>query len=318
MRGVLFARRSTAAIEAGAGTFTMPWHRAHGALHFPRNVATGKTYQGIDILALWVAAERRGYTSPIRGTFKQWLDAGYPVRNGEKSVTGVFYNDLAFTEENADTGESVDRKIGMVRAFPLFNCAQVEGFAASEEETFTPASFDTHARVDALITSSGIDIVYGGDRAFDAPGPDRVTVSDKERFTGSGTMTAAEAFEATRLHEMVHGSGGEKRLSRVFCKRFGDKADAFEELIAELGAAYLCAQLGVTPIARPDHAQYLGGWLAAMKEDKKAIFTAAGQAQRAATFLMGFAPSGPNDGLDPSRPMDTPADHAPPDGAEPS
>jgi antirestriction protein ArdC len=305
------------AIEAGAGTFTMPWHRSQGALHVPRNVATGKAYQGINILALWVAAERRGYSTPIWGTFKQWLDAGYPVRKGEKSVTGVFYKDLTFSEENADTGETVDKKVGMARAFPLFNCAQVEGYAPPVEEAFNPASFVTHARVDALIAASGVDIVYGGDRAFYAPGPDRVTIPDKERFTGTETMSAAEAFEATRLHEMVHWSGAEKRLDRAFGKRFGDKAYAFEELIAELGAAYLCAQLGVTPIARADHAQYLAGWLAVMKEDKKAIFTAAGQAQRAATYLMAFAPDGPDNGLGPVRPLETPKDEAPPDDAAP-
>jgi antirestriction protein ArdC len=301
------------AIEAGAGTFTMPWHRSQGALHFPRNVATGKAYQGINILALWVAAERRGYSAPIWGTFKQWQGAGYPVRKGEKSVTGVFYKDLTFSEENADSGETVDKKVGMARAFPLFNCAQVEGYAPPAEEAFNPASFDTHARVDALIAASGVDIVYGGDRAFYAPGPDRVTIPDKERFTGTETMTAAEAFEATRLHEMVHWSGAERRLDRAFGKRFGDKSYAFEELIAELGAAYLCAQLGVTPIARADHAQYLAGWLAVMKEDKKAIFTAAGQAQRAATYLMAFAPEDPGFDPGPARPNDLPDDRSPKD-----
>jgi antirestriction protein ArdC len=315
----LITDQIVAAIEAGAGTFTMPWHRTHGLLTRPRNIATGKPYQGINILALWVAAERRGYEAPIWGTFKQWLDAGYPVRKGEKSVTGVFYKDLTFTEENADTGESVDKKIGMARAFALFNCAQVEGYTPPAAEAFTPSEFETHARVDALIAASGATIAYGGDRAFYAPGPDRVQIPDKDRFTGTATMSAAEAFEATRLHEMVHWSGGEKRLARAFGQRFGDRAYAFEELIAELGAAYLCAQLGVTPIARPDHAQYLAGWLAVMKEDKKAIFTAAGQAQRASTFLMGFAPDDPGDDPDfgPTQPVAAPTDAGAPGEAAP-
>ena len=305
------------AIEAGAGTFKMPWHREHGALHFPRNISTGKPYQGINILTLWVVGERRNYSAPIWGTFKQWLDAGYPVRKGEKSVTGVFYKDLTFSEENAETGETVDKKVGMARAFPLFNCAQVEGYTAPTAEAFTPAAFETHARVDALIAASGADIVYGGDRAFYAPGPDRIAIPEKERFTGTETMSAAEAFEATRLHEMVHWSGAETRLDRGFGARFGDKSYAFEELIAELGAAYLCAQLGVTPIARPDHAQYLAGWLAVMKEDKKAIFTAAGQAQRAATYLMAFAPPAPEPELDPVRPESMPMDSSPGDDPAP-
>jgi antirestriction protein ArdC len=300
-----------AAIEAGAGTFKMPWHRDRGALFCPVNIASGKPYQGINILALWCAAEQRGYSAPIWGTFKQWLEAGYPVRKGEKSVTGVFYKDLHFTEEDASTGESVDRKVGMARAFPLFNCAQVEGYTPAIE-AFTPTAFEVSARVEALIAASQANIVYGGDRAFYNHVEDRVQIPDRERFVGTDTMTPAEAFEATRLHELVHWSGAEPRLDREFGKRFGDKAYAFEELVAELGAAYLCTQLGVTPIARPDHAQYLAGWLAVMKEDKKAIFTAAGQAQRAATFLMGFAPPDPDSepGDDPS-----PGDRPPAPGA---
>lgn len=293
----LITDQIVAAIEAGAGAFKMPWHRSGGALQCPRNIATGNAYQGINILTLWVAGEVRGYSAPIWGTFKQWLEAGYPVRKGEKSVTGVFYKDLQIEETNDTTGEVAERRVGMARAFPLFNCAQVEGFPMPTE-TFMPTAFDPHPRVEALIAASAVTISYGGDRAFYNHLEDRVQIPEPARFTGTETMTAAEAFDATRLHELVHWSGAKPRLDREFGKRFGDKAYTFEELVAELGAAYLCAELGVTPIARPDHAQYLAGWLAVMKEDKKAIFTAASQAQRAASFLMGFAPPDPNRGPD--------------------
>ncbi len=290
-----------AAIEAGAGEFKMPWHRAKGCLMRPANIATGKAYQGINILTLWVAAESRGYSAPIWGTFKQWLDAGYPVRKGEKSVLGVFYKDLSVEETNEATGETSERKIGMARAFPLFNCAQVEGYTAAEEP-FTPTTFDPHPRVEASLTASGADIRYGGDRAFYNTREDFMQIPERERFFGTDTMTAAEAFDATRAHEWVHWSGAKHRLDRDLGQRFGSRAYAVEELIAELGAAYLCAELGVTPIARPDHAQYLASWLSVMKEDKKAIFTAAGQAQRAATYLMQFAPPDPSDYPVPDRP----------------
>jgi len=293
------------AIEAGAGEFKMPWHRSRGSLMRPVNVVTGKTYQGINILALWVAAEARGYNAPIWGTFKQWLEAGHPVRKGEKSVTGVFYKDLRVEETDDATGETSERKVGMARAFPLFNCAQVEGFAAPEAP-FTPTVFESSARVEAMLAASQAAVAYGGDRAFYNPTADRIQIPEQCRFTGTETMTAAEAFDATRLHEWVHWSGSKHRLDREFGKRFGDKAYAFEELVAELGAAYLCAELGVTPIARPDHAQYLAGWLGVMKEDKKAIFTAAGQAQRAATFLMGFVPPNPDPEDGPIRPTELP------------
>lgn len=283
-----------AAIEGGAGEFRMPWHRQSGSLMRPINIATGKAYQGINILALWVAAEACGYSAPVWGTFKQWLDKGFPVRKGEKSVLGVFYKDLRFEDTDEATGETSERKVGMARAFPLFNCAQVEGYVPPEA-TFTPTSFDPHPRVEALLSASQAMIAYGGDRAFYHPKEDRIQIPELGRFTGTETMTPAEAFDATRLHELMHWSGAKHRLDRDFGKRFGDKAYAFEELIAELGAAYLCAELGVTPVARPDHAQYLAGWLGVMKEDKKAIFTAAGQAQQAATYLMQFAPPDPGE-----------------------
>lgn len=310
----VITQQIVAAIEAGAGEFTMPWHRSKGALMRPTNIASKKPYQGINIIALWCAAEARGYEAPIWGTFKQWLDAGYPVRKGEKSVTGVFYKDLQFTEENADTGESVERKVGMARAFPLFNCAQVEGFPVPET-AFTPTTFDPHPRVEALLAASNAVIAYGGERAFYHSGEDRIQIPEPARFTGTDTMTAAEAFDATRLHELIHWSGAKPRLDREFGKRFGDQAYAFEELVAELGAAYLCAELGVTPVARADHAQYLAGWLSVMKSDAKAIFTAAGQAQRAASFLMGFAPPDPDADVRPLPPIAGPPQSRP-DGAD--
>jgi antirestriction protein ArdC len=289
------------AIEAGAGEFKMPWHRAKGSLMRPVNIASGKAYQGINILNLWVAAEARSYSAPIWGTFKQWYEAGYPVRKGEKSVLGVFYNDLHIDETDDATGETSERKIGMARAFPLFNCAQVEGYTPPEV-TFTPSAFDPHPRVEALIHASQAAIAYGGERAFYNPREDRIQIPEQSRFTGTETMTAAEAFDATRLHELGHWSGAKHRLDRDFGKRFGDQAYAFEELIAELSAAYLCAELGVTPVARADHAQYLASWLSVMKEDKKAIFTAAGQAQRAAAYIMQFAPPDAEPDPEPDRP----------------
>ena len=180
----LITNQIVAAIDAGAGTFEMPWHRSKGSLMRPVNVATGKGYQGINILALWVAAEARGYSAPVWGTFKQWLDKGYPVRKGEKSVTGVFYKDLQLAETDEATGETNERKVGMARAFPLFNCAQVEGYTVPDED-FTPVQFDASARVEALLAASGAQIVYGGDRAFYRPLGDQVQIPEPNRFTGT-------------------------------------------------------------------------------------------------------------------------------------
>lgn len=281
-----------AAIEAGAGTFKMPWHRSRGSLMSPVNVASGKHYQGINILALWVAAEARGYSAPVWGTYKQWQDKGAQVRKGERSSVIVFYKELDITRTDEQTGEATEDKLLFARASRVFNAAQVEGFELPETE-YTPTNFDASAAVEALLAASGADVRYGGDRAFYDPTADYMQIPESGRFVGTETMSAAEAYDATRLHEWVHWSGGKNRLARDFGKRFGDSTYAFEELITELGAAYLCVHLGVTPVARPDHAQYLAHWLAVMKADKRAIFAAAAQADKAARYLLAFRDHAP-------------------------
>lgn len=285
-----------AAIEAGAGEFRMPWHRAAGSLMRPVNIATGARYQGVNVVTLWIAAESQGYTAPVWGTFKQWLDKGHPVRKGEKAALGVIYKDLPKTEVDEQTGEETSRHIGMARAFWLFNAAQVDGYAPPVEDALVPASIDPIDAADALIAASGARITETGDRAFYRPSTDEIYLPERQRFTGSETMSPSEAFYATGLHELTHWSGAKHRLDRDLSGRFGDDAYAMEELIAELGSAYLCADLGVTPIARPDHAAYLNTWLKVLKADKRAIFTAASQAQRAASFLSGFAAPTPTPG----------------------
>lgn len=289
-----------AAIEAGAGEFKMPWHRDKGSLLHPMNIASGKGYQGINILSLWVAAEARGFATPIWGTYKQWQAKGAQVRKGERGSAVVFYKELDAPRTEEESGEEAEGKRLFARASWVFNASQVDGFETADA-TFTPNIFDPSAAVEALLAASGADIRYGGDRAYYNPGADFVQIPEQGRFHGTETMSASEAYDATRLHEIVHWSGAKPRLDRDFGKRFGDHAYAFEELVAELGSAYLCAQLGVTPIARADHAQYLAHWLNVMKEDRKAIFTAASQADKAARYLLGFHTPAP-DPSPPTRP----------------
>jgi len=199
----LITDQIVAAIEAGAGEFKMPWHRSKGSLMRPVNIATGNGYQGINILALWVAAETRGYSAPVWGTFKQWLDKGYPVRKGEKSVTGVFYKDLRLEETDSATGETSERKVGMARAFPLFNCAQVEGYIAPDE-AFTPVVFDASARVEAVLAASGAKIVYGGDRAFYRPKDDQMHIPESIAVAPRQAPCVAKR----NLHGCRHHAGG--------------------------------------------------------------------------------------------------------------
>ncbi len=145
--------------------------------------------------------------------------------------------------------------------------------------------FQRNERAERFMTSTDAMIRHGGDRAFYSPAGDHIQLPDRERFTGTDTSTAEEAYYATGLHELTHWSGAPVRLDRDKAKRFGDGAYAFEELVAELGAAFLSADLEVSNEPRADHAQYLAHWLDILKGDKRAIFTAASLAQKAATYL---------------------------------
>lgn len=128
-------------------------------------------------------------------------------------------------------------------------------------------------------------LLHVGNRAYYSPASDHIQMPPVEAFKDR------EAYGSTLLHEGTHWSGADKRLDRVFGKRFGDDAYAAEELVAELGSAFLCADLGVTPEPGEDHASYIDHWLKVLKGDKKAIFTAAAHAQRAADFPHGLQPS---------------------------
>lgn len=223
-----------AAIEAGAPTFTMPWHRNHGSLTRPVNVLTGKHYQGINILNLWIAAEARAYTTPLWGTYKQWQEKGAQVRKGEKASLIVFYKELEYAREGAagDGDESSTDRVLFARPSWVFNADQVDGFVIPAPATFTPATLNPIESAERLMKRSGADIRESGDRAFYRPDGDFVNLPERERFKGSETMTPEEAFYATALHELTHWTGPKHRLNRDMPARFGSESYAMEELCA--------------------------------------------------------------------------------------
>lgn len=287
-----------AAIEAGAPEFKMPWHRAQGSLMRPVNVASRNRYQGINIVALWLSAEQRGYPTPVWGTYRQWQALGAQVRKGERGSVIVFYKELEFTKAN-EAGETEDVRTLFARASYVFNAAQVDGYTPpAEEEAPSPLRVEALEAAEQLLAASGAVFVEGGDRAFYRPSDDVIVLPDQHRFRGTDTMSATEAWYATKLHELVHWSGAQQRLARDLSGRFGSEAYAMEELIAELGASFLCADLAVTTALRPDHVAYIDSWLKVLRADKRAVFTAASAAQRAATYLATFATSDPS----PTRP----------------
>ncbi len=276
-----------AAMEKGAGDWQMPWHRSSHALTRPKNIASGNAYRGINILALWVATEANGYSHGIWGTYKQWQEKGAQVRKGERSSVIVFYKELERSRED-DPSETETRLFA--RASRVFNAAQVDGFTLPAGE-IEPTEDKTHPinAADAFAAATGARITIGGNAACYRPGPDAIAMPERRLFTGSATSSPTEAWYSTLLHELTHWSGAEHRLARDLSGRFGSDSYAMEELVAELGAAFLCAELGITAAPRPDHAAYLAHWVKVMKADKKAVFTAASAASRAADYLSGLS-----------------------------
>jgi antirestriction protein ArdC len=217
---------------------------------------------------LWASATLRGFTSSSWYTFKQAQDVGACVRKGEKGTLGVFYKRITVQED----GE--DKQIPVLRHFVLFNRDQIDGLAPRIDVPRIDPT-EGYASAASLIKRNGIDVRHGGDRAFYTRSGDYV------RLPEAGAFESIAAYWATALHEAAHWTG--PRLDREFGKRFGDDAYAAEELVAEMGAAFLCARLGVE--GRLQHASYIDHWIKLLKADKKAIVTAASRAREAAAFL---------------------------------
>ena len=284
--------RIVAQIDAGAGACEMPWH-TRGTRHeqaLPRNIS-GRAYRGGNVLMLWAAAEAFGYPHPVWATYKQWSERGCQVRKGEKSTLVVFWKQMrGRPAPGADAADedAAGKTYLLARGYFVFNAAQVDGFepAMVGGGAQTPADLAEDARIaaaEAFFANLGATLRHGGDRASYQPAGDLI------RMPEFGQFKSAIGYYATLAHEHVHWTGAKHRLDRQFGERFGDEAYAFEELVAELGAAFLCAHLGLANEPRPDHARYIDSWLNALRRDKRAIFTAASKAQAAADWLIAAA-----------------------------
>lgn len=271
-------------LEQGARPWMKPWNAEHAAGRITRPLRTnGQPYRGVNVLLLWGEAEAKGYNAPIWITYKQAATLGAQVRRGEHGSLVVYADRFTKTETDAQ-GQESERTIRFMKGYTVFNVEQVEGlpdhFYAKAE---TPHQVDRIPQAEAFFAATGATIQHGGNRAFYAPSRDLVQMPPRDSFKD------AESYAATLAHELTHWTAHPSRLARELSKRFGDQAYAAEELIAEMGSAFLCADLGITPEVREDHASYLAHWLQVLKEDSRAIFTAASQAQRAADYLHSFS-----------------------------
>ena len=279
--------RIIAELEAGRLPWVQPWGTPAAAapLGLPRNVATGRAYSGVNVLILWGAVVARGFSGQGWLTFRQALALGGHVRKGERGTTVVYADRFIPDDERRrarDTGDE-PQAVPFLKRFTVFNCDQCEdlpdGIAVAPppipEGLILP-------RAEALIHASGIEFRIGGTRAFYSPQHDYVQVPPPQAFFEPVN------WHRTALHEGSHATGNTSRLNRDLSGSFGSRKYAFEELIAEISAAYLCAALGIVPTVR--HADYVGAWLDVLRGDDHAIVRAASQASKAADYLLGFLP----------------------------
>jgi antirestriction protein ArdC len=281
--------RIVAAIEAGLaeGKAGMPWHRkSHGgtATGLPMNAASKTSYRGVNVPVLWATADAAGYGTGLWATYKQWGEMGGQVRKGEKG-TPVVYWKITKPSERGDTDgedEAGGGKRGsfFVRYYNVFNLAQVDGATLPADTAQELPECERIAHAEAFIAAlPGLDLRHGGGMAFYLPSQDRVQMPLFADFKN------AEGYYSVLYHELTHWVGAKHRLDRDLTGRFGSASYAAEELVAELGAAFLCASQALSSEPRPDHAKYVQGWLQALKNDKRAIFTAAAKAQQAADWM---------------------------------
>jgi antirestriction protein ArdC len=274
-------------LEQGVRPWLKPWNAGHTAGRITRPLRhNGTPYRGMNVLLLWGEAVAKGYASPFWMTYKQAQELGAQVRKGEHGSLVVYANRITKTETN-EAGEDTEREIPFLKGYTCFNVEQIDGLPQhyyAKPENPLPAS-ERIATVDGFIKATGAAIRHGGNSAYYSPTPDIIQMPPFEAFKDR------ESYYATELHELTHWTKHERRLNRDFGRqRFSDMGYAREELVAELGAAFLCADLNITPETREDHAAYLGHWLNILKEDKRAIFSAAAHAQRAADYLHGLQP----------------------------
>ena len=273
-------------LEKGVRPWQQPWNVEHSAGRITRPLrGNGVPYQGINVLMLWSAAIEKGYAAPIWMTFKQALEHKACVRKGEHGSLVVYADKILRTETDTATGEESQHAIPFMKGYTVFNVEQIEGLPEhfyGKPEAITD-SVQRIEQADAFFKATAANIVHGGSRACYVPSTDNIHMPCIDFFRD------AESYYATLAHEATHWTRHPSRLDRNFGrKRFGDEGYAMEELVAELGSAFLAADLALTPETRDDHAAYIASWIKVLKNDKRAIFTAASYAQRAADFLHGL------------------------------
>ena len=259
-------------LENGAAPWIKPWSAT--LKETDRNMVSQKAYRGVNRLILGCSGMANAFSMPVWASFKQWQSLGAMVKKGSKGTKIVFYSPVNTTDKV--TGE--ESSYALLKSYAVFNIDQVEGITLDRPEALPDSVFVGHADAETFMAKSGAVITHGGDSAFYMPSMDRIQLPRKESFTD------ASSYYATALHELTHWTSHASRCDRDLSKgKFGNSEYAFEELVAELGAAFLCQDLGIKGELR--HAGYIGHWLKALKNDSRAIFKASALAQKSSDYL---------------------------------
>jgi antirestriction protein ArdC len=274
-------------LEQGERPWVKPWNAEHAAGQITRPLRfNGQPYQGVNVLNLWMEAADRGYSAPIWMTFNQAKELGGSVRKGEKGALSVHANTFHKTEINEDTGEEIEKDIPFLKGYTVFNVEQIDNLPAqyytlAQAPEITPA--ERIEAIEQFFKNTGATIKEGGNRAYYSITSDYIQMPPFIAFKDP------ESYYATLSHEATHWTRHPSRLNRdLGRKSWGDEGYAMEELVAELGSAYLAADLGLAPDVREENTAYIASWLKVLKGDSRAIFTAASHAQKAAEHLHSY------------------------------
>jgi antirestriction protein ArdC len=273
------------ALESGTPPWICPWRDGSS---LPSNLATGKPYRGINVLMLSIEEQLRGYSDSRWVTLRQANELGAKVRKGEHGAPVIFFK-MKEIADQVETDDEQKRVVPMLRSYTVFNTAQLEFLPEKFELRPSPTVWQPLGEAEQLLLETGAVIRHGGNRAFYSPSEDLIQLPPEAWFD------EPDSYYAVALHELIHWTGHPRRLCRVLGRRHGIEAYAYEELVAEMGAAFLCAHVGIP--ARLEHASYIDSWLDALKRDKRLIFTAAAAAQKAADYVLRETLSAPAPGV---------------------
>ena len=263
-------------LEKGATPWVKPWRTLKGmpGEGMPFNPASGTVYRGIN--HFWLGMQP--FAMPYYVTFKQAQQLGGSVKAEQKGIPVVYWN-VHRKETIGDKGETVTSAYAFIKHYYVFNIEQCEGLTLPAMPEMPAVEWDSCAAADDIVSRLNLagGLTHAGDSAYFRPSTDAIVMPPMAAFD------SRENYYATLLHESVHASGHDSRLKRITPARFGSENYAFEELVAELGAAMLCAKCGIDGDLR--HAGYIENWLQALRNDKKFILSASAKAQQAMDYL---------------------------------